>query len=81
MTPAQLSALLVELLTVPQETEWVEWKHNNDRSGHDCRTTLRFGKFGGTPRAGVRLHGLGHGRRHQESRRHHVPTSASEEGE
>jgi predicted HTH transcriptional regulator len=30
MTPAQLSALLVELLALPQETEWVEWKHNND---------------------------------------------------
>lgn len=29
MTPAQLSALLVELLTLPNETEWVEWKHNN----------------------------------------------------
>ena len=28
MTPAQLSALLVELLALPQETEWVEWKHN-----------------------------------------------------
>ncbi len=31
MTPAQLSALLVELLALPNETEWVEWKHNNDR--------------------------------------------------
>lgn len=30
MTPTQLSALLVELLTLPSETEWVEWKHNND---------------------------------------------------
>jgi ATP-dependent DNA helicase RecG len=30
MTPAQLSALLVELLSLPHETEWVEWKHNND---------------------------------------------------
>lgn len=30
MTPTQLSALLVELLTLPAETEWVEWKHNND---------------------------------------------------
>lgn len=29
MTPSQLSALLAELLTQPQETEWVEWKHNN----------------------------------------------------
>ena len=29
MTPAQLSSLLVELLTLPHETEWVEWKHNN----------------------------------------------------
>lgn len=30
MTPAQLSALLIELLSLPTETEWVEWKHNND---------------------------------------------------
>jgi predicted HTH transcriptional regulator len=30
MTPTQLSALLMELLALPQETEWVEWKHNND---------------------------------------------------
>jgi ATP-dependent DNA helicase RecG len=30
MTPDQLSALLVELLALPQETEWVEWKHSND---------------------------------------------------
>jgi ATP-dependent DNA helicase RecG len=30
MTPTQLSALLVELLSLPAETEWVEWKHNND---------------------------------------------------
>ena len=30
MTPKQLSALLVELLALPNETEWVEWKHNND---------------------------------------------------
>lgn len=29
MPPAQLSALLVELLSLPSETEWVEWKHNN----------------------------------------------------
>ncbi len=29
MTSVQLSALLVELLTLPSETEWVEWKHNN----------------------------------------------------
>ncbi len=29
MTPAQLSALLAELLALPHETEWVEWKHNN----------------------------------------------------
>lgn len=29
MTPDQLSALLVELLALPHETEWVEWKHNN----------------------------------------------------
>jgi ATP-dependent DNA helicase RecG len=29
LTPAQLSALLVELLALPHETEWVEWKHNN----------------------------------------------------
>lgn len=30
MTPTQLSALLVELLALPNETEWVEWKHKND---------------------------------------------------
>lgn len=30
MTPDQLSALLVELLALPHETEWVEWKHNNE---------------------------------------------------
>lgn len=30
MTPTQLSALLVEMLSLPAETEWVEWKHNND---------------------------------------------------
>lgn len=30
VTPTQLSALLVELLSLPNETEWVEWKHNND---------------------------------------------------
>lgn len=30
MTPTQLSALLVELLALPNETEWVEWKHNNE---------------------------------------------------
>ncbi|QVL30921.1 putative DNA binding domain-containing protein [Telmatocola sphagniphila] len=30
MNPTQLSALLVELLSLPAETEWVEWKHNND---------------------------------------------------
>lgn len=29
MTDTQLSALLVELLALPNETEWVEWKHNN----------------------------------------------------
>jgi predicted HTH transcriptional regulator len=29
VTPPQLSALLIELLALPQETEWVEWKHNN----------------------------------------------------
>ena len=29
MTPDQLSALLIELLARPQETEWIEWKHNN----------------------------------------------------
>jgi ATP-dependent DNA helicase RecG len=29
MTPTQLSALLIELLALPQETEWVEWKHNH----------------------------------------------------
>jgi predicted HTH transcriptional regulator len=31
VTPSQLSALLVELLALPHETEWVEWKQNNDR--------------------------------------------------
>jgi ATP-dependent DNA helicase RecG len=30
MPPTQLSALLVELLSLAAETEWVEWKHNND---------------------------------------------------
>jgi hypothetical protein len=30
MNSTQLSALLVELLSLPAETEWVEWKHNND---------------------------------------------------
>lgn len=30
MTRAQLSALLIELLALPLETEWVEWKHNNE---------------------------------------------------
>jgi predicted HTH transcriptional regulator len=29
VTHAQLSDLLVELLALPQETEWVEWKHHN----------------------------------------------------
>lgn len=29
MTPEQLSALLLELLTLPKETEWVEWKHDH----------------------------------------------------
>lgn len=29
MTAAQLSALLIELLALPHETEWVEWKHDN----------------------------------------------------
>lgn len=29
MTDTQLSALLLELLTLPKETEWVEFKHNN----------------------------------------------------
>lgn len=29
MTPEQLSALLIELLELSRETEWVEWKHNN----------------------------------------------------
>jgi hypothetical protein len=32
MTPGQLSTLLVDLLAQPNETEWVEWKHN---FGHD----------------------------------------------
>jgi ATP-dependent DNA helicase RecG len=30
MTPAQLQAKLNELLALPQESEWVEFKHNND---------------------------------------------------
>jgi ATP-dependent DNA helicase RecG len=30
MTPAQLSALLIELLSQSQETEWFEFKHNNE---------------------------------------------------
>jgi hypothetical protein len=30
MTEVELSALLIELLSLPHETEWVEWKHNND---------------------------------------------------
>lgn len=29
MTPAQLQAKLNELLALPQETEWAEFKHNN----------------------------------------------------
>jgi predicted HTH transcriptional regulator len=29
MNPTQLSSLIVELLALPTETEWVEWKHNN----------------------------------------------------
>lgn len=29
MTPAQLQAKLIELLALPQETEWAEFKHNN----------------------------------------------------
>jgi len=29
MTDAQLSALLIELLSLPKETEWVEFKHND----------------------------------------------------
>jgi len=29
MTPAQLSALLIELLAQPMESEWLEFKHNN----------------------------------------------------
>ena len=29
MTPAQLQAKLSELLALPQESEWVEFKHNN----------------------------------------------------
>ena len=28
MTDAQLSALLIELTSLPYETEWVEWKHD-----------------------------------------------------
>ncbi len=30
MPPTQLSALLMELVALPQETEWGEWKQNND---------------------------------------------------
>ncbi len=30
MTDAQLSALLIELTALPGETDWVEFKHNND---------------------------------------------------
>ena len=30
MTPEQLSALLIELLAQPKESEWVEFKQNND---------------------------------------------------
>ena len=30
MTPAELQAKLDELLRLPAETEWVEFKHNND---------------------------------------------------
>lgn len=33
MTPTQLSNLLVELLALTGETEWVEWKHNNADPG------------------------------------------------
>lgn len=33
MTPTQLSHLLVELLAMSGETEWVEWKHNNTDPG------------------------------------------------
>ncbi|MDA1014742.1 MAG: putative DNA binding domain-containing protein [Planctomycetota bacterium] len=29
MTDAQLSALLIDLLAIPKESEWVEFKHNN----------------------------------------------------
>ena len=29
MTSVQLSALLIEFLSLPSKTEWVEWKHNN----------------------------------------------------
>ncbi|MGZ3486259.1 MAG: ATP-binding protein, partial [Isosphaeraceae bacterium] len=29
MTDAQLSALLIELTSLPDETEWVEWKHDD----------------------------------------------------
>ena len=31
MTPAELQSKLDELLHLPSETEWVEFKHNNDR--------------------------------------------------
>src|ERR1700737_1320940 len=31
MNDTQLSALLLELLALPHETEWVEWKHDNYR--------------------------------------------------
>ena len=35
MTDAQLSALLIELLALPHETEWVEFKHDYAPQG-DC---------------------------------------------
>src|ERR1700731_631504 len=47
MTPPQLSSLLVELLGLSHETEWVEWKHNNSDPAmiasicRPCRTRRR----------------------------------------
>ena len=59
MTPTQLSALLMELLALPQETEWVEWKHNYDHPGDDCSTAVGVGEFGGSARAGHGIHAVG----------------------
>ena len=43
MTPAQLSSLLVEILTLPHETEWVEWKHRG--SVGELRTVLGLNRI------------------------------------